>query len=617
MPRQTGRVGTGNAQGAHGSGHDVGEKSSEQRAHQEQERSMHTEGRKHDAAAHARHSSTMEKRAVIIGRGASPAERLAIEEVVAVARDGAQVRLAAEAVERVRAGRNFVERICAEDRTVYGVTTGFGHLSSVKIAHDQLAELQRNLIRSHASGVGEPFDIETARAVLLLLANSLARGHSGVRVELIEALLALLNAGVTPVVPKRGSVGASGDLAPLAHLSLVLIGEGEAWYAGERLPGAEALRRAGLAPITLGAKEGLALINGTHVMEANGALAIADAWRLLRAAEVAVAMSLEALLGSYIPLDARIHALRPQQGQAVTAARLRTLVEGSEINPSHADCGRVQDPYTLRCAPQVLGAARDSLAYCEQVFAAELGAVTDNPLIFPDDGDVLTGGNFHGQPLALALDMLAVTLAQVASFSERRTYSLMGPHEWDTGPSKIPLFLTPQPGLNSGYMIAQYAAAALVNEIKVLAHPASIDSIPTSAGMEDFVSMGATAAIKARQALDLAYRVVAIEFISAAQGLEFRKPLQPGNGVAAAYAAVRGIVPPLTVDRPPSPEIEVLAVALRNGLLDDLAPEDAGMAGAGAGGSNGHAARKTAAATAKKAGKKPAPTADRSGTARH
>ncbi len=540
-----------------------------------------------------------------------------LSEVVGVARGGAQVRLAAEAVERVRAGRDFVERICAENRTVYGVTTGFGHLSSVKIAHDQLAELQRNLIRSHASGVGEPFDVETTRGVLLLLANSLARGHSGVRVELLESLLALLNAGVTPVVPKRGSVGASGDLAPLAHLSLVLIGEGEAWYAGERLPGGEALARAGLAPFTLGAKEGLALINGTHVMEANGALAIADAWRLLRAAEVAVAMSLEALLGSYVPLDARIHALRPQHGQAVTAARLRALVDGSEINPSHVNCGRVQDPYTLRCAPQVLGAARDAVTYCEQVFAAELGAVTDNPLIFPDDGDVLTGGNFHGQPLALALDMLAVTLAQLASFSERRTYSLMGPHEWDTGPSKMPLFLTPQPGLNSGYMIAQYAAAALVNEIKVLAHPASIDSIPTSAGMEDFVSMGATAAIKVRQALDLAYRVVAIELICAAQGLDFRQPLQPGKGVAAAYSAVRGIVPTLSVDRPPSPEIEALALALHDGLLDDLARDDDFLSGSDMGNGTGQRARTTTGAKARKSAKTQKTTADRSGTARH
>ena len=612
MPRQTRRTGTVDA---HGNGTHTAETLGA--SHHDQERNEHDGDAAH--SHHTQHSAATHT--VIVGRGTA-VERLTLADVVAVARGGAPVRLAASAVERVRAGRAFVERISAENRTVYGVTTGFGHLSSVKIAPDQLAELQRNLIRSHSSGVGEPFDIATTRAVLLLLANSLARGHSGVRVELLDLLLALLNADVTPVVPKRGSVGASGDLAPLAHLSLVLIGEGEAWHAGERLPGGEALRRAGLAPIELSAKEGLALINGTHVMEANGALAIADAWRLLRAAEVAVAMSLEALLGSYVPLDARIHALRPQRGQAMVAARLRTLLDGSEINPSHADCGRVQDPYTLRCAPQVLGAARDALAYCEQVFAAELGAVTDNPLIFPDDGDVLTGGNFHGQPLALALDMLAVTLAQVASFSERRTYSLRGPHEWDTGPSRIPLFLTPQPGLNSGYMIAQYAAAALVNEIKILAHPASIDSIPTSAGMEDFVSMGATAAIKARQALDLAYRVVAIELICAAQGLDFRLPLQPGKGVAAAYAAVRGIAPSLTTDRPPSPEIEALATALQDGLLDDLAPETELAAGSAAsnGHANGHRAHKANGAKTSKANKENKPnkaTADRSGTARH
>ncbi|HEV2236096.1 MAG TPA: histidine ammonia-lyase, partial [Ktedonobacterales bacterium] len=407
-------------------------------------------------------------------------ELLTLADVVAVARAGRPVRLAPVAVERVRAARDLVERLVAEDRTVYGITTGFGHLSRVKIPQPELAALQHNLIRSHASGVGEPFDVPTVRAVMLLLAHSLARGHSGVRVELLEALLALLNAGVTPVVPMRGSVGASGDLAPLAHLSLVLLGEGEAWHAGERLPGRSALRRAGLAPIALSAKEGLALINGTHVMEACGALALHDAWCLLRAAEVAAAASTDALLGSYVPLDPRIHALRPQPGQARTAARMRALLAGSAINPSHADCGRVQDPYTLRCVPQVLGAARDALAYCAGVFAAELGAVTDNPLLFPDAGDVLTGGNFHGQPLALALDMLAVTLAHIASFAERRTYSLMGPHDWDTGPNAAPLFLTPQPGLSSGYMIAQYAAAALVNEIKLLAHPASVDSIPTS-----------------------------------------------------------------------------------------------------------------------------------------
>jgi histidine ammonia-lyase len=509
--------------------------------------------------------------AIRIGRERRP--RLTGSEVVAVAREGARVDLAPGAEARVRTARAFVERIGDENRTVYGITTGFGHLSSVKIPHDQLATLQHNLIRSHASGTGEPFDIPTTRAVTLLLANSLARGHSGVRLETLELLLGLLNAGVTPVVPRRGSVGASGDLAPLAHLSLVLIGEGEAFYQGERLPGAEALKRAGLAPIALGAKEGLALINGTHVMEACGILAMADAWRLVRAAEVAAALSIEALMGSYVPLDARIHQLRPQRGQERTAARLRALLAESEINASHADCGRVQDPYTLRCVPQVLGAARDALDYCDAVFAAELEAVTDNPLLFPDDGDVLTGGNFHGQPLALALDFLAVALAQVASFSERRTYNLMGPHGWDIGEHAIPLFLTPDPGHSSGYMITQYAAAALVNEIKILAHPASIDSIPTSAGMEDFVSMGVTAANKLGQLLDLAFRVIAIELICAAQGLEFRAPLRPGKGAGAARELVRGIVPALTTDRAPAPDIEALALAVRGGLLDGLAPE--------------------------------------------
>lgn len=507
--------------------------------------------------------------------GGVGAQRLTLAEVVAVARERAEVALAPGALERVRKARAFVDQLTEEDRTVYGITTGFGHLSRVKIPPDHVEALQRNLIRSHASGVGEPFDVATARAIMLMLANSLARGHSGIREQTLNLLVAMLNNDVTPVIPSRGSVGASGDLAPLAHLSLALIGEGEAWRAGERLPSAEALSRAGLAPITLGAKEGLALINGTHVMEACGALALADATRLTRAAEVAVAMSTEALLGSYTPLDPRIHALRPQAGQPRTAARLRLLLDGSEINASHADCGRVQDPYTLRCAPQVLGAARDSLAYCEQVFSAEIGAVTDNPLLFPDDGEALTGGNFHGQPLALALDMLAITLAHVTSFSERRSYNLTGPHDWDTGEGHIPLFLTPEPGLNSGYMIAQYVAAALVNEIKVLAHPASIDSIPTSAGMEDFVSMGATSALKLRQALDLAYRVIAIELMLAAQGLDFRAPLKPGKGVAEAHAAVRGLVPTLGEDRPPAPDIEALAQALRAGLLDDLAPESA------------------------------------------
>jgi histidine ammonia-lyase len=557
------------------------------------------------ASHHASHAPAGETATVHIGG----ARRITLDEVVAVARGGARVRLAPGALERVRAARAFVDQLCEEDRTVYGVTTGFGHLSRVKIPADHVEALQRNLIRSHASGVGEPFDIPTARAIMLMLANSLARGHSGVREQTLSLLVSMLNHGVTPVIPTRGSVGASGDLAPLAHLSLTLIGEGEAWRDGKRLSGAEALHAAGLEPVTLGAKEGLALINGTHVMEACGALALDDARRLTRAAEVAAAMSTEALLGSYVPLDPRIHSLRPQRGQGMTAARMRSLLHDSEINASHINCGRVQDPYSIRCVPQVLGAARDALDWCESIFAAELGAVTDNPLLFPDDSEALTGGNFHGQPLALALDTLAIALAHVASFSERRVYNLTSPHDWDTGEGRIPLFLTPDPGLSSGYMIAQYAAAALVNEIKVLAHPASVDSIPTSAGMEDFVSMGVTSALKLRQALDLAYRVIAIELLLAAQGLDFRAPLRPGQGVAEAHALVRSIAPTLREDRPPSPDIEALAQAVRSGLLDALVPE-AGLTEAPARPRRGRAPNEAAHASSET-------SADRAGRGRH
>jgi histidine ammonia-lyase len=493
------------------------------------------------------------------------AARLTGFRVVMVARSGAKVELAAEAITRVQAARNLVQRIAEEDRVVYGVTTGFGHLSRVHIGPAQLADLQRNLLRSHASGVGEPLPAEVTRAMLLLLANSLARGHSGVRVEVIQTLLGLLNAQVLPLIPSRGSVGASGDLAPLAHLGLALIGEGEALYDGRRLSSAEAMRLAGLEPLELQPKEGLALINGTHLMEALGILTLRDAQALLASAEVAAAMSVEGLMGSFAPFDERIQALRPQPGQAVVAARMRALLAESEINPSHKDCPRVQDPYTLRCIPQVLGAVRDALDYCGGVFENELGAVTDNPLLFPDDAESLSGGNFHGQPLALALDMLAIAVAQLAGFSERRTFSLVGPHDWDE--NGAPLFLTPNPGLNSGYMIPQYVAAALVNEIKVLAHPASIDSIPTSAGMEDWNSMGATAAHKARQAVTLAARVVAIELLCAAQMLEFRKPLKPGKGVQAAYERLRHLVPALADDRPPAPDIERLAQAVLAGEI--------------------------------------------------
>lgn len=490
---------------------------------------------------------------------------LSRDEVIAIARHHAQVSLSQGSIQRIQAARTVIDKLATDGEKVYGVTTGFGHLSSVRIPQEQLVALQHNLLRSHAAGVGEPLSEEVTRAMMVLLASSLARGHSGVRVEVVQLLIDMLNAQIHPLIPSRGSVGASGDLAPLAHLGLVLVGEGEALLHGKQLTGAQALQQVGLTPLDLQAKEGLALINGTHLMEAIAILAITDAHTLVQSAEVACAMSLEGLMGSHAPLDPRIHQRRGQHGQQISAARLRQLVRNSEIHASHANCSRVQDPYTLRCAPQVIGAVRDALDYCTQVFERELQAVTDNPLVFPDEGDVLSGGNFHGQPLALALDVMAIALAQLASFSERRIYNLVGPHEWDK--DGAPLFLTPNPGLNSGFMIAQYAAAALVNEIKVMAHPASIDSIPTSAGMEDFVSMGVTSAHKVLRVLEQVRQVIAIELLCSAQMLEFRKPLKPGEGVQTAYERVREFVPMLKEDRVLAPDIAIMTNAVQEGAF--------------------------------------------------
>jgi histidine ammonia-lyase len=433
---------------------------------------------------------------------------------------------------------------------------------TVSIAAEDTAQLQLNLIRSHAVGSGEPLSEEIVRGMVLLLSSSLRRGRSGVRLEVVELLLALLERGVTPVVPSRGSVGSSGDLAPLAHLALVLVGEGEATYEGERLPGADALARAGLEPVELSAKEGLALINGTHLMAAAGGLAILAARRVLDAAIVAVGLSLEAFKGSTVPFDARLHELRPQLGQERVAARLRALLEGSPVVKSHEDCGRVQDPYTMRCAPQVLGAVMDALDYAAGALERELDAVTDNPLIFPDEGDVLSGGNFHGQPLSLPLDHLALAMCELASFSERRAFALLSPSY-----AGLPPFLTPRPGLSSGLMIAQYAAAALVNECQVLAHPAGAGSIPTSAGQEDFNSMGAFAALKATTAVKYAAHVVATELVCACQGLEFHRPLRSTDTLESALEGVRGYVAPLDEDRSLSAELEALASALHTGEL--------------------------------------------------
>ncbi len=469
-----------------------------------------------------------------------------------------------------------VERALEEGTAVYGVTTGFGQLESVRIAPADAAQLQVNLLRSHAVGSGPPLPEEIVRGMLLLLASSLRRGHSGVRVELVELALQLLERGVTPVVPSKGSVGSSGDLAPLAHLALVLIGEGQATLGGETLPGGAALARAGLTPVQLTAKEGLALINGTHLMAAAGALAVRDARRLLEAAVVAVALSLEAFKGSTVPFDARLHGLRGQPGPATIAYKLTALLAGSPVVASHADCGRVQDPYTLRCAPQVLGAVADALAYIEGAIERELLAVTDNPLVFPEDDDILSGGdfqwksgrggailsggNFHGQPLSLPLDHLALAACELASFSERRTYALLSPSY-----AGLPPFLTPKPGLSSGLMIAQYAAAALVNESQVLAHPAGAGSIPTSAGQEDFNSMGAFAALKARTALENAAQVIATELVCAVQGLEFHRPLTSTPALEEAAARVRTRVARVEEDRSLAAELAGLADALRTG----------------------------------------------------
>jgi histidine ammonia-lyase len=490
---------------------------------------------------------------------------LSIEAVAAVAHESARVELDAAARERIAHGRLPIERILAQDATIYGVNTGFGNLARVRVSPSQILDLQRNLIRSHAAGVGEPLPDEIVRAMLVITAASLARGYSGVRPDLVDSLVALLNARVVPVVPRQGSVGASGDLAPLAHSALVLLGEGEATIDGVRMSGRQALQRAGLPPVELQAKEGLALINGTHLMSATGALALRDAETLVVAAECAAAASVDALKGTDVAFDPRIHAIRPHPGQVITAARLRALLAGSEIRKSHEGCTRVQDPYTLRCIPQVIGAVRDALAYCRSVLQIELGAVTDNPLTFPDDGVVLSGGNFHGQPLALALDFMALALTQLASFSERRTYALLS--TWE-GEAALPVFLTATPGLGSGFMLAQYVAAALVNENKVLAYPASADSIPTSAGTEDFVSMGATSAWKLRGVVENSIRTVAIELLCAAQAIEFRRPLRSGPLIERALERLRTQVPPVTQDRSLSRDIEQTALAIRQGHFD-------------------------------------------------
>ncbi|HEX5039455.1 MAG TPA: histidine ammonia-lyase [Candidatus Limnocylindria bacterium] len=488
---------------------------------------------------------------------------LTVDNVIEVARGRREVALDPGAEERMRASRAVIDRLVAEGATVYGVTTGFGDLADVRIDPADTVDLQRNLVRSHAAGVGEALPDEVVRAMLLLRANALAVGLSGVRVETVELLVGMLNKAVHPVVPSRGSLGASGDLAPLAHVALVVMGEGEATLDGAGPgPGGTALEHAGLAPLELGAKEGLALLNGTQLMGAIGALAHHDGLRLALTADVVGAMSLEAMLGTAASFDEELVAARPHPGQIASARHLRALLEGSEIGASHAESPhKVQDAYSLRCMPQVHGAARDALAELERVLRVEINAATDNPLVLAS-GRVVSGGNFHGEPLALALDYATLAVAELASISERRTARLVDAHL-----SGLPAFLTDRPGVQSGLMIAHYTAAALVNELGVLSHPASVDTIPTSANQEDHVSMGATSARHLRLAVELAEQVLAIEAICATQGLDFRAPLKPGAGVARAHEIVRSRVAHLEDDRPPSTDIANATEMIHGGDL--------------------------------------------------
>lgn len=491
---------------------------------------------------------------------------LTVEQVRTVAREGARVELGREARGALTASREALEGAMRGGAAIYGVNTGFGSLSRQRIPAESIREMQRNLIRSHASGVGAALPVDVVRGMMVILAASLARGRSGVRVETVEGLVAALNAGVTPVVPEVGSVGASGDLAPLAHVTLGLMGEGDVWWKGQRVAAAEALKQGGLKPLELESKEGLALINGTHLMASQGALLIAEWEGVWGAALAACAMSMDAARATDAFLDARVYEVRAQPGPGMVAERLRAMLAGSEILPAHAkDDPRVQDPYSFRCAPMVLGAAWDAMGHVRACVERELGAVTDNPLIFSGAGEkpvVVSAGCFHGMPIAIPLDTSAIAFSHVAGISERRVYHMLSA----TDPqSLLPAHLSPSPGLHSGLMIVQYAAAACVNEMATLAGPASVVNVPTCAGMEDYNSMGPRSAAKARRSLDLCRSVVAIELLTAAEGLERQRPLQSGAGVERAHGVVRERVSALMVDRPPAPDIAAIEGLIREG----------------------------------------------------
>ncbi|MBC5804925.1 MAG: histidine ammonia-lyase [Candidatus Eremiobacter antarcticus] len=495
---------------------------------------------------------------------------LSLATVQSVACERLRVELTDKARAAMRASRDVVEQAVAADGQVYGVTTGFGRLKNVRIAPAEAAQLQRNLILSHCAGVGEPLSHAAARAAMLLRAHSLARGYSGVRIELVQLLIDMLNAGLAAVIPSKGSVGCSGDLAPLAHMALTLLGEGEVLSGGARMPASQALQSAGLRPMRLSYKEGISLINGTQIMTAIGGLALLAARSALKALDIAGAMSLEAFLGSDAPFAERINALRPYRGQARSASNLRHLLAGSEVMASHRDCDRVQDPYSFRCMPVVHGAARDTLNYAESVLEIEINAVTDNPIVFADDGALVSNGNFHGGPVGLALDYAAIALTDASSICERRCYKLL------EGLEALPPFLSERFGMCSGYMLAQYTAAALVSENKTLAVPASTDSIPTSAGQEDHNSMGTISARQCAAVVENFQTVVAIELLEAAQALDFRAPLRYGRGTAIAHRVVRERVPHLDDDRNLSTDIEAAVELVRSGALVTAVEDEMG-----------------------------------------
>jgi histidine ammonia-lyase len=497
---------------------------------------------------------------------------LTLAGLEAIADEYALVALDPRAARAVEASRAVVERHAGGDVPVYGINTGFGSLAEVKIPKDALGALQRNLLRSHAAGVAEPLPARAVRAMMALRANVLAKGYSGIRVSTLELLIAALNARVHPVVPSRGSVGASGDLAPLAHLSLVLIGEGQATVGGDAaiVGGAAALARAGLTPVDLEAKEGLALINGTQSSAAVASLAVLGAERLARAADITAALTIDGLRGSFHPFEARLHDPRPHPGQVASAANLLALLQQSAINRSHENCGRVQDAYSMRCAPQVHGAARDAFAQARRTLEIEANAATDNPMVFADGdaagagaGEIVSGGNFHGAPVAIAADLTVLGLLQLATIAERRADRLVNPVLSGLAP-----FLTRDSGLHSGYMMAQVTSAALVSELKTLAHPSSADTIPTSANREDHVSMSMAAALKAERALELATRVVAVELLLACQAIDLLAPLATSPALAPVHARVRSEVPTLGDDRPPSPDIETISKLITRGSVE-------------------------------------------------